>query len=70
MGGLYQIYRRASCWCCPVSRINELRQMRKYHPALWNRLREMDERARAQFGINPLGQFKQNWSVAGLEEHF
>ncbi len=70
MGGLYKIYRRASCWCCPMARINELRQMRKYHPALWNRLREMDERARAQFGVNPLGQFKQNWSVARLEERF
>ena len=31
---------------------------------------ELDERARAQFGSSPLGQFKPNWSVAGLEERF
>ena len=30
----------------------------------------MDKRAREQFGSNPLGQFKQNWSVAELEERF
>jgi len=69
-GGLYQIYRRASCWCCPMQRISELRNLRHYHPQLWKRLRELDERARAQFGPGPLGQFKPNWSVAGLEERF
>ena len=31
---------------------------------------ELDERARAQFGDTPLGQFKPRWSVAGLEERF
>lgn len=30
----------------------------------------MDNRARAQFGPGPLGQFKQNWSVERLEERF
>ncbi len=69
-GGLYQIYRRASCWCCPLQRIDELRKLRIHHPALWARLREMDDRARAQFGPNPLGRFKENWSVEALEERF
>ncbi len=31
---------------------------------------EMDERAREQFGRSPLGQFKQRWSVEGLEARF
>lgn len=69
-GGLYEIYHRASCWCCPFQRIDELRKLRKYHPELWNRLKEMDRRALEQFGIGPLGQFKRNWSVAELEERF
>ena len=34
------------------------------------RLLNLDNRARAQFGPGPLGQFKQNWSVARLEERF
>lgn len=69
-GGLYEIYNRCSCWCCPLQRIDELRKLRQYHPALWVRLLEMDKRALAQFGHNPLGQFKQNWTVERLEQRF
>ena len=68
--GLYEIYHRASCWCCPLQRIDELRKLRRHHPELWARLLDMDNRARAMFGPGPLGQFKQNWSVARLEERF
>ena len=69
-GGLYEIYRRASCWCCPLQRIGELKKLRQHHPELWARLLDMDNRARAQFGPGPLGQFKKDWSVARLEERF
>ena len=69
-GGLYEIYHRASCWCCPFQRIGELRNLRHHHPELWARLLDMDSRARAQFGPGPLGQFKKNWSVARLEARF
>ena len=69
-GGLYEIYRRASCWCCPLQRIDELRKLRIHHPELWTRLRDMDNRALAMFGPGPLGQFKKDWSVERLEERF
>ena len=69
-GGLYQIYHRCSCWCCPFQRIDELRKLRRYHPELWEKLRRLDDKARKQFGPGPLGQFKKNWSVARLEERF
>lgn len=69
-GGLYHIYHRCSCWCCPFQRLSELRNLRKYHPELWQRLLLMDERARAQFGDTPLGRFKSNCTVADLEERF
>ena len=69
-GGLYEIYHRASCWCCPLQRIQELKKLRHHHPELWKRLLDMDNRAREQFGPGPLGQFKQNWSVARLEKRF
>lgn len=62
-GGLYEIYHRCSCWCCPFQRIDELRKLRRHHPDLWERLRGMDRRASEQFGRNPLGQFKQDWTV-------
>ena len=69
-GGLYKIYNRASCWCCPFQRIGELRKLRRHHPELWARLMELDERAIAQFGPGPLGQFRKDWTVARLEARF
>lgn len=69
-GGLYEIYHRASCWCCPFQRIDELQKLRKHHPELWEKLLELDRRALAQFGTGPLGQFKQNWSVKRLDTRF
>ena len=69
-GGLYEIYHRCSCWCCPLQRIDELRKLRHHHPELWARLMELDRRAITQFGHNPLGQFKQNWTVEQLERRF
>ena len=69
-GGLYEIYHRASCWCCPFQRIEELRRLRGHHPELWEKLGEMDRRAREQFGTGPLGQFKERWSVEALEQRF
>lgn len=69
-GGLYEIYHRCSCWCCPFQRIDELRKLRVNHPELWARLRRLDNRARAQFGAGPLGQFKKDWSAERLEERF
>lgn len=68
--GLYRIYNRCSCWCCPFQRIEELKKLRCHHPELWARLREMDRRAIEQFGNNPLGQFMKNWTVEQLESRF
>jgi len=69
-GGLYRIYRRVSCYCCPFQRISELRKLRTHHPELWTRLLDMDARARAPFGGTPLGQFRKGWTVAELDERF
>ena len=68
--GLYELYRRCSCWCCPFQRIGELRTLRHHHPELWAKLRDLDERAIGQFGHTPLGRFKDNWSVEQLEQRF
>ena len=68
--GLYEIYHRCSCWCCPFQRIDELRKLCRHHPELWAKLREMDERALGQFGHTALGRFKGNWTVERLEQRF
>lgn len=69
-GGLYEIYNRCSCWCCPLQRIGELRKLRQHHPDLWRRLLDMDKRAIAMFGDNPLGRFRKNWTVEQLDQRF
>lgn len=69
-GNLYEIYHRASCWCCPFQRIDELRKLRRHHPELWKQLLKLDHRALAQFGQNPLGQFRKGWTAAQLDERF
>lgn len=68
--GLYEIYGRCSCWCCPFQKIGELRNLRHFHPELWAKLMELDERAITQFGYTPLGQFRKEWTVAQLERRF
>ena len=41
-GGLYEIWDRVSCWCCPLQGLEDLRKLREYRPELWERLRKMD----------------------------
>lgn len=63
-GGLYEIYRRVSCWCCPLQSNNDLRMLRRHRPELWARLMEMDTR-------NPPDKpgFKDT-TVAAFEKRF
>jgi len=42
-GGLYNHFRRVSCFCCPLQRLGELRTLRKHFPELWNKMLEMDK---------------------------
>lgn len=69
-GGLYEIYDRCSCWCCPLQRIGELRKLRQHHPELWQRLLDIDRRAVEQFGDTPLGHFRSGWTVEQLDRRF
>jgi 3'-phosphoadenosine 5'-phosphosulfate sulfotransferase (PAPS reductase)/FAD synthetase len=42
-GGLYEIWDRVSCWCCPLQSLDDLRKLKTYRPLLWDKLREMDK---------------------------
>ena len=42
-GGLYDVFHRASCFCCPLQRLDELRTLRKHFSSLWERMLEWDE---------------------------
>jgi len=61
-GGLYEHFHRVSCWCCPLQSLNELRQLWKHYPALWEKMKEWDQRN--------WRQFKASYSVEELEKRF
>lgn len=61
-GGLYERFRRVSCWCCPLQGIGELRNLRKYYPELWKKLKEMDDMREYKFS--------PRFSVQDLERRF
>ena len=42
-GGLYELFGRVSCFCCPLKRIGDYRKLRKHRPELWERMLRMDD---------------------------
>ena len=60
--GLYEIFKRVSCWCCPLRGLEELRKLWKCFPDLWDQLKNMDSRA--------WNQFRADYSVRDLELRF
>lgn len=60
--GLYEHFNRVSCWCCPLQSLHELRQLYRYYPELWQKLKEWDNRT--------WRQFRADYSVEELEVRF
>lgn len=60
--GLYDIFNRVSCWCCPLQSHAELRKLRKHFPDLWTRLLDLDARQ-----CKP---FNHGYSVADFDLRF
>lgn len=40
--GLYNLFNRVSCWCCPLQQLSELRTLRREFPDLWQELKRLD----------------------------
>ena len=64
-GGLYEHFRRVSCFCCPLQRIGELRTLRREYPDLWQTMIAWDKRCK---GNNP--GFRGYETVQDLERRF
>lgn len=71
--GLYEIFSRVSCWCCPLQPVGELRKLRKHFPELWQQLREMDKQAWVPFKMDKSVeeweirfQLEDEWEAQGL----
>ena len=61
-GGLYDIFRRVSCWCCPLQSLEQLRKLRSHFPGLWQKLLTMD--------AHTWRQFRADYSAQQLEWRF
>lgn len=71
--GLYEIFKRVSCWCCPLQSLEELRKLRTHFPDLWEWLLDMEHRTwrtfRADYSVDQLEirfQFEDERLAAGL----
>lgn len=60
--GLYEKFLRVSCWCCPLSRIGELRVLYNEFPLLWKELEEMEKKS--------FRSFRSDYSVKDLSDRF
>lgn len=61
-GGLYKIFSRVSCWCCPLQSLAELRKLRANFPDLWKQLEYMD--------AHTWKNFRSDYSVEQLNIRF
>lgn len=48
-GGLYNIFKRVSCWCCPLQSLTELKKLYVHFPTLWRRLKALEAKGDMSF---------------------
>ena len=65
-GGLYEIFDRVSCFCCPLQRISDLRKLRKHRPELWDIMLKMDKKTPKEYRPG----FKDLRTVHDFEKRF
>ena len=58
-GGLYDVFDRVSCWCCPLAKLEYFRKLRKHFPDLWDKLLTWQEKTWRDFKPNtPVGKLE------------
>ena len=72
-GGLYKIFDRVSCWCCPLQGLEELRKLRRHFPNLWRKLFYWQmvtwRKFRPDFSVQELElrfRLEEEWEAKGL----
>ena len=60
--GLYDIFTRVSCWCCPLQSYEEMRKLRRHFPEKWQQLLEWDKMT--------WRSFVKHYSAEQLEKRF
>lgn len=74
--GLYEIFDRVSCWCCPLQPLEDLKGLWKNFPDLWEELKEMDNATfrniRADYSVEELElrfKFEEKRTHQGLNNN-
>ena len=60
--GLYEKFKRLSCFCCPLQSLKELRVLYTDYPELWNIMKDWDSKT--------YRKFRSDYSILELEEKF
>jgi len=60
--GLYEQFVRVSCFCCPFSRLGELKTVYTKYPKLWQQIKKMDKKS--------YRKFRADYSLDELEKRF
>lgn len=61
-GGLYKLFKRVSCYCCPLQSLNELRVIYNEYPNLWKDMLRMDKKS--------WRSFRQDYTLQQLNDKF
>jgi 3'-phosphoadenosine 5'-phosphosulfate sulfotransferase (PAPS reductase)/FAD synthetase len=61
--GLYDIFNRVSCWCCPLQPHADLRKLRKHFPDLWARLLYLDCHQCKPFNHHTVADFDRRFAL-------
>ncbi|MCB8572292.1 phosphoadenosine phosphosulfate reductase family protein [Bilophila wadsworthia] len=64
-GGLYDIFDRVSCWCCPLGGIANAEKLYRHFPAFWQHMLEMESWLPEQYR-----QYAGKHSVSDLDKRF
>ena len=62
LNGLYEKFKRLSCFCCPLQSLKELRVLYTDYPELWNIMKDWDSKT--------YRKFRSDYSILELEEKF
>ena len=66
--GLYDIFDRVSCWCCPLGGIEAAQKLYQHFPVLWQRMLEMESWLPEQ--PTYYRRYTGNYSVSDLDKRF
>ena len=47
--GLYDVFDRVSCWCCPLQKEGDVLKLKKYFPELYSKLKMWNDKTRTRF---------------------